>query len=176
MMCALTAGNRGRSVLLIDHAAKLGEKIRISGGGRCNFTNLNVGPEHFISGNPDFCRSALARYSPHDFIDLVERHGIAWHEKKLGQLFCDGSAQQIIAMLKTECDNAGVQWRMPAQVRRTEKQDAFSVVTDSGDFSCQSLVIASGGLSVPQVGASPFGYRLAEQFELAVTPLRPALV
>ena len=176
MMCAIEAGKRGRHVVLIDHAEKLGEKIRISGGGRCNFTNIDARPENFLSANPDFCRSALARYTPRDFIALVEKHGIAWHEKKLGQLFCDDSAQQIIDMLKAECDDAKVRWCMPAKVASVEKRERFFVTTNSGNFDCQSLVVASGGLSIPQIGASPFGYRLAEQFGLAVTPLHPALV
>ena len=176
MMCAIKAGKRGRSVVLIDHAETLGEKIRISGGGRCNFTNLDARPENFLSANPDFCRSALARYTPRDFIALVDKHGIAWHEKKLGQLFCDESAQQVIDMLKAECGDAKVQWCMPAKVASVEKRERFVVATNRGEFDCQSLVIASGGLSIPQIGASPFGYRLAEQFGLAVTPLRPALV
>ena len=176
MMCAIEAGKRGRRVLLVDHAEKLGEKIRISGGGRCNFTNSGARPENFLSANPDFCRSALARYTPRDFVGLVEKHGIAWHEKKLGQLFCDGSAQQIIDLLKAECDAAGVQWCMPAKVSSVKKAGRFQVETDRGSFDCQSLVIASGGLSIPQIGASPFGYRIAEQFGLKVTELRPALV
>jgi predicted Rossmann fold flavoprotein len=176
MMCAIEAGKRGRRTVLVDHAAMLGEKIRISGGGRCNFTNIDAQPGNFLSANPDFCRSALARYTPRDFIALVDKRGIAWHEKKLGQLFCDGSAQQIIDMLKSECDDAGVQWAMPAKVASVERRERFIVVTDRGGFDCHSLVIASGGLSIPQIGASPFGYRIAEQFGLAVTPLRPALV
>jgi predicted flavoprotein YhiN len=159
MMCAIEAGKRGRRVVLIDRAAKLGEKIRISGGGRCNFTNIHARPENFLSANPDFCRSALARYTPRDFVALVEKHGIAWHEKKLGQLFCDESAQQIIDMLKA-----------------IEKHGAFEVATDHGDFEGASVVIATGGLSIPQIGASPFGYRIAEHFGLRVTELRPALV
>lgn len=176
MMCAIEAGKRGRRVLLLDHAEKLGEKIRISGGGRCNFTNIDARPENFISANPDFCRSALARYTPRDFIALVEKHGIAWHEKKLGQLFCDESAQQIIDMLKTECDIAHVRWCMPAKVTSIEKRERFLIATNRGKFESASLVIASGGLSIPQIGASPFGYRIAEQFGLKVTELRPALV
>jgi len=176
MMCAIEAGKRGRRVLLIDHAPKLGEKIRISGGGRCNFTNIDTRPENYHSANPDFCRSALARYTPRDFIALVEKHRIAWHEKKLGQLFCDGSAQQIIDMLKAECDAAGVQWAMPVKVQAVAKHEYFELVTDHGKFAAPSLVIASGGLSIPQIGASPFGYRLAQQFGIAVTELRPALV
>ena len=176
MMCAIEAGKRGRSVVLLDHAETLGEKIRISGGGRCNFTNLDARPENFLSANPDFCRSALARYTPRDFIALVEKHGIAWHEKKLGQLFCDDSAQQIIDMLKAECDDAKVRWCMPAKVESVEKREHFVIATNRGTFDCRSLVIASGGLSIPQIGASPFGYRVAEQFAIAVTSLRPALV
>ncbi len=157
MMCAIEAGKRGRSVLLIDHAARLGEKIRISGGGRCNFTNIDVRPEHYLSENPDFCRSALARYTPRDFIALIEKHGIAWHERKHGQLFCDDSAQQIIEMLKTECDDARVRWCMPAKVSSIEKRERFLIATHRGTFESASLVIASGGLSIPQIGASPFG-------------------
>jgi predicted Rossmann fold flavoprotein len=176
MMCAIEAGKRGRRVLLLDHAVKLGEKIRISGGGRCNFTNIDTRPENFLSGNPDFCRSALARYTPRDFIALVEKHRIAWHEKKLGQLFCDGSSRQIIDMLKTECDDAGVRWCMPAKVISVNKGERFSIATDRGEFESESLVIACGGLSIPQLGASPFGYRVAEQFGLDVVELRPALV
>ena len=176
MMCAIEAGKRGRRVVLVDHAESLGEKIRISGGGRCNFTNTGTSPQNFLSANPDFCRSALARYTPRDFIGLVDKHGIGWHEKKLGQLFCDGSSGQIIEMLKAECGLARVQWCMPARVTSVAKRDRFIVATDRGTFECGSLVIASGGLSIPQIGASPFGYRIAEQFGLAVTELRPALV
>ena len=177
MMCAATAGQRGRRVLLVDHAAKLGEKIRISGGGRCNFTNLHCSPANFISRNPHFCRSALARYTPRHFIDLVERHGIGWHEKKLGQLFCDDSATRIIAMLKAECDAGGAQWRMPCEVSSIARfAGGFEVSTSAGRFSAPCLVIATGGLSIPKIGASPFGYRAAEQFGLPVVPPRPALV
>ncbi len=176
MMCAIEAGKRGRRVLLLDHALKLGEKIRISGGGRCNFTNIDTRTENYLSANPDFCRSALARYTPRDFIALVEKHRIAWHEKKLGQLFCDGSSRQIIDMLKTECDDAGVRWCMPAKVISVNKGERFSIATDRGHFESESFVIACGGLSIPQLGASPFGYRIAEQFGIKVTELRPALV
>ena len=176
MMCAMEAGKRGRSVLLIDHAARLGEKIRISGGGRCNFTNMDVRPEHYLSANPDFCRSALARYTPRDFITLIEKHGIAWHERKHGQLFCDDSAQQIIDMLKAECDDARVRWCMPVKVTSIEKRERFLIATSRGTLQSASLVIATGGLSIPQIGASAFGYRVAEQFGLAVTTLRAALV
>jgi predicted Rossmann fold flavoprotein len=177
MMCAATAGQRGRSVLLIEHYAKLGEKIRISGGGRCNFTNLHAGPANFLSHNPDYCRSALARYTPRDFIQLVERHGIAWHEKKLGQLFCDNSAIDIIAMLRNECERGKVRWRMPCSVDAIEHLDGqFRVATMQGPVVAASLVIATGGLTVPKIGASPFGYQVAEQFGLAMVAPSPALV
>lgn len=177
MMCAATAGKRGRRVLLIDHAAKLGEKIRISGGGRCNFTNVRCAPENFLSRNPHFCRSALARYQPKDFIALVGKYGIRYHEKKLGQLFCDDSATQIIDMLKTECDAAGVAWRAPCTVTKIERSEAgFAVETSVGAVESTALVIATGGLSVPKIGATPFGYKVAEQFGIGVVPPRPALV
>jgi predicted Rossmann fold flavoprotein len=177
MMCAAQAGQRGRRVLLIDHYPKLGEKIRISGGGRCNFTNINAGPDNFLSQNPDFCRSALARYTPRDFITLVERHGIAYHEKKLGQLFCDDSAQAIIAMLRGECDAGNVEWRMPCSIDGVARDgDGFAVATSRGSATCASLVVATGGLTVPKIGATPFAYRVAEQFGVAVVPPRPALV
>jgi predicted Rossmann fold flavoprotein len=177
MMCAAQAGQRGRRVLLIEHYHKLGEKIRISGGGRCNFTNLYCTPEHFLSQNPHFCRSALARYTPQHFIALVERHGIAYHEKTLGQLFCDDSSRQIIDMLKSECDRGGVEWRMPCEVREvTHESGMFRVATDLGEYRAPALVVASGGLSVPRIGAGPFGYRLAGQFGLGVVAPRPALV
>jgi predicted Rossmann fold flavoprotein len=177
MMCAAVAGQRGRRVVLVDHYHLLGEKIRISGGGRCNFTNVNAGPANFLSRNPDFCRSALARFTPADFVKLVERHGIAYHEKKLGQLFCDESAQDIIRMLKAECDRGGVQWRMPCAVTRVAKHDdGFGIATSAGELHASSLVIATGGLTVPKIGATPFGYRVAEQFGMVVVPPRPALV
>nr|WP_082922998.1 NAD(P)/FAD-dependent oxidoreductase [Halothiobacillus diazotrophicus] len=181
MMCAAQAGQRGRRVLLIDHAAKIGERIRISGGGRCNFTNRDVRPENFLSRNPHFVRSALARFSQHDFIKLVARYGIAYHEKTLGQLFCDDSAKQIIDMLRAECDLGQVRWAQPRAVQRIaegrdQAESGFSVHTDQGHFTCQSLVIATGGLAIPQLGATPFGYRIAEQFGLPVVPPQPALV
>jgi predicted Rossmann fold flavoprotein len=177
MMCAAEAGKRGRRVLLVDHYPKLGEKIRISGGGRCNFTNVNAGPANYLSQNPDFCRSALARYTPRDFIALVERHGIAYHEKKLGQLFCDDSAHAIIAMLRHECDAAGVEWWMPCAVDAVTREGAaLKITTARGVASCASLVIATGGLTVPKIGATPFAYRIAEQFGVAVVLPRPALV
>lgn len=177
MMCAARAGQRGKAVLLIDHYPKLGEKIRISGGGRCNFTNLHCSPANFISQNPHFCRSALARYTPRDFIALVERHRIKYHEKTLGQLFCDDSANQIIAMLKTECDRAKVQWRRPCTVSSVLKTaDGFRVETAQGAVESKTLVIATGGLAVSKIGATPFGYQIAEQFGLAMVPPKPALV
>ncbi|MGH8713223.1 MAG: NAD(P)/FAD-dependent oxidoreductase [Casimicrobiaceae bacterium] len=177
MMCAATAGQRGRRVLLIEHYDKLGEKIRISGGGRCNFTNLHAGPANYLSQNPDFCRSALARYTPRDFIALVESHGIAWHEKTLGQLFCDRSSLDIIALLQAECERAGVQWRMPCVVSDVRRENgAYVVATSMGTVRSDALVIATGGLTVPKIGATPFGYRIAEQFGIAVVPPRPALV
>ena len=177
MMCAAQAGQRGRRVLLVEHYAIVGEKIRISGGGRCNFTNVNASPANYLSQNPDFCRSALARYTPAHFIRLVERHGIAHHEKKLGQLFCDNSALDIIAMLKAECERGGVQWRIPCAVNGIVREgETFVVATTQGRVRCASLVIATGGLTVPKIGATPFGYRVAEQFGLAVVPPRPALV
>ncbi len=177
MMCAATAGQRGRSVLLIEHYTKLGEKIRISGGGRCNFTNLDATPANYLSQNPDFCRSALARYTPRDFIALVERHGIAWHEKKLGQLFCDDTAVNIIKMLEKECERGRVQWRMPCSVDAIEHSGStFRITTSQGPVVATSVVIATGGLTVPKIGATPFGYKVAEQFGLAVVAPRPALV
>jgi predicted Rossmann fold flavoprotein len=177
MMCAAQAGQRGRRVLLIDHYHLLGEKIRISGGGRCNFTNVNCKPENFLSQNPHFARSALARYTPQHFISLVESYGIGYHEKTLGQLFCDNSAQQIIGLLKSECDKGGVELRMECAVSKVEHTgDGFRLNAAKETINTKSLVIATGGLSVPKIGASPFGYRIAEQFGHSVVPPRPALV
>lgn len=177
MMCAIEAGKRGRSVLLLDHANRLGEKIRISGGGRCNFTNRYATPENFLSQNPHFCRSALARFPPQKFIQLVEKHRIPYHEKKLGQLFCDGSSRQIIDLLRQECDAARVAWKMPCRIHGVSHDGAgFRLDTDQGIFASRALVIATGGLSIPKIGASAFGYTVAKQFDIAVTPLRPALV
>lgn len=176
LMCALRAGRRGRKVLLLDHAEKVGKKILISGGGRCNFTNLEARPEAFLSNNPHFCKSALARYTQHDFIELVEKHRIAWHEKTLGQLFCDGSARQIVAMLLDECAAAGVDVRVAHRVTKVEKADRFSIVTDHGDFSAAALVLATGGLSIPKMGATGFAHDLARRFGLKLTEIRPALV
>ena len=179
MMCAATAGKRGRRVLLVDHAQALGEKIRISGGGHCNFTNLHTRPEAFISRNPHFARSALARYTARDFIALVERHRIGYHEKTLGQLFCDESSRQIIDLLKSECDSALAEFAMPATVERIARDaesGGFEVATSIGSFRAAALVIATGGLSIPKTGATPFGYRIAEQFGVPVVPPKPALV
>ncbi len=176
MMCAATAAQRGRSVVLLDHYAKLAEKIRISGGGRCNFTNINAGPENYLSANPHFCRSALARYTPRHFIALLDRHGIRYHEKTLGQLFCDAGSEAIIAMLKQECDAAGVKWCAPCKVEEVSRSDAFYVTTNRGRLRAMSLVIATGGLSIPKIGATPFGYQIAEKFGIPVVKLKPGLV
>ena len=177
MMCAAVAGQLGARVLLLDHAEKLAEKIRISGGGRCNFTNVHTRPENFLSANPHFCRSALARYTPADFIALVRRHRIGFHEKHKGQLFCDGSSEQIIAMLRAECDAGGVRWAMPCTVERIGRRgELFEVETGQGTFATQRLVVATGGLSIPKIGATDFGYRVARQFGLRVVPTAPALV
>ena len=176
LMCAIRAGQRGRKVLLLDHAEKVGKKILISGGGRCNFTNLEARPEAFLSANPHFCKSALARYTQHDFIELVNKHRIAWHEKTLGQLFCDGSARQIVAMLLDECAAVGVDVRVAHKVTRVEKADRFTVTTEQGAFSAQSVVLATGGLSIPKMGASGFAHDVARQFKLRITDTRPALV
>jgi predicted Rossmann fold flavoprotein len=177
MMCAIEAGRRGRRVLLIDHAQAPGEKIRISGGGRCNFTNLRTTPASFLSRNPHFSVSALRRYTQADFIGKVEAHGIAWHEKTLGQLFCDGSARQIIEMLTGECRDAGVRFLLGASVGDVGRSAGGFTVTAGGErFDCASLVIATGGKSIPKIGATGFGYRVAEQFGLKLVTPRPALV
>jgi predicted Rossmann fold flavoprotein len=197
MMCAIEAARRGRSVLLLDHSKKLAEKIRISGGGRCNFTNLYAKQENYLSNNPHFCRSALARYTPQHFITWLNKQGIGYHEKKLGQLFCDEGSAAIIAMLKNECDAAGVRWLMACEVHKIERLNPpfpqagegpevscnthpsaarFSCNTNHGTFRVQSLVIASGGLSIPKIGATPFGYQVAQQFGIPVTKLKPGLV
>lgn len=193
MMCAAQAAMGGRSVVLIDHATKLAEKIRISGGGRCNFTNRHVTPENFISTNPKFARGILAGYTPQDFMGLVQSYGITWHEKHRGQLFCDESSEQIIAMLKRECDRHGVAWRMPCTVQRIERRydlnrsnqsspntahtpGGFELQTSAGVLSTKNLVIATGGTAVPQVGATDFGLCIARQFGLAMVEPRPALV
>ena len=187
LMCALQAGLRGRSVVLLDHAKKLAEKIRISGGGRCNFTNLNTMPDNFISSNPHFCRSALARYSPQDFIALVKKHNLAYSEKTLGQLFCDDGSEAIITLLRDECDAAGVKRYMSCEIEEVKhtpyaadagigKKAKFYVSTSRGEFEAVSLVVATGGLSIPKTGATPFGYHVAEQFGIPITKLKAGLV
>ena len=177
MMCAVETAKRGRSVLILDHAAAPGEKIRISGGGRCNFTNIHASPKNFLSGNPHFCISALSRYTQRDFIALVERHRIAYHEKTLGQLFCDGSARQIIDMLVSEMQGRGVELALSTKVEDVRKSvEGFALTLSTGLVTCQSLVVACGGKSIPKMGATGFGYELAERFGLAVVETRPALV
>jgi predicted Rossmann fold flavoprotein len=174
MMCALEAGKRGKTVLILDHAKKLAEKIRISGGGRCNFTNIHTSPANFLSQNPHFCKSPLSQYTPQDFIALIEKHKIKWHEKKLGQLFCDESSQQIIDMLQAECLNAGVTTLMGTKVSSVEKtEQGFRV---NNIFNCTSLVIATGGLSIPKIGATGLGYDIARQFGLNIIDTKAALV
>ncbi|GAB5387602.1 MAG: NAD(P)/FAD-dependent oxidoreductase [Alphaproteobacteria bacterium] len=178
LMCAIEAGKRGRRVWLIDHSKKPAEKIRISGGGRCNFTNMGTTAENFLSANPHFCKSALAQYTQWDFIDMVSRHGIAWHEKKLGQLFCDDSSMQIINMLLDECDQAGVELSLGVSVQSVAKsaEGGYLVETSQGPASAESLVIATGGLSIPKIGATKFGYEVARQFGLNVLDTSAALV
>jgi predicted Rossmann fold flavoprotein len=175
LMCAGIAGQRGKQVLVLEQARHVAEKIRISGGGRCNFTNLHTAPANFLSENPQFCRSALSGYTQHDFIELVEKYRIAWHEKTRGQLFCDGSSRQIIDMLLEECRAAQV--RTGVHISATSKtEDGFAVVTDQGEFRGKALVVATGGPSIPKMGSSGFGYKIAEQFGLRIVPPRAALV
>ncbi|WP_159946610.1 NAD(P)/FAD-dependent oxidoreductase [Rhizobium sp. 18065] len=177
MMAAMTAGRRGRSVVILDHAKAPGEKIRISGGGRCNFTNIHAGPKNYLSDNPHFAKSALARYTPHDFIAMVDRHKIAWHEKTLGQLFCDDSAKDIIRMLLEEMRAAHVDLKLSTTIDTVEHGiDGFRLPTSEGTIIARSLVVACGGKSIPKMGATGFAYRIAEQFGLTVTETRPALV
>ncbi|MBH1764479.1 NAD(P)/FAD-dependent oxidoreductase [Stenotrophomonas maltophilia] len=177
LMTAITAGQRGRQVQVIDHANKVGKKILMSGGGRCNFTNTGTTPANFLSANPHFCKSALARYTPWHFIELVSKHGIAYHEKELGQLFCDISSKQIVKMLVDECQAAGAQIRTECSVQRIEHgSDGFRVHTTQGLFHCASLVVATGGLSIPSMGATGFGYEIARQFGHQVLPTRAGLV
>ena len=177
LMCAAVAGQRGRRVLLLEQSRYPGEKIRISGGGRCNFTNLHTSPANFLSDNPRFCSSALNGYTQSDFIALVESYGIAYHEKTRGQLFCDGSSRQIIEMLLEECGKAGVQLRLGVRVAAIAKnENGFAVVADQGEYRCRSLVVATGGPSIPKMGSSGFGYKIAEQFGLKIVPPRAALV
>jgi hypothetical protein len=177
LMCALTAGQHGRRVLLIDHADQVGKKILISGGGRCNFTNLGIAPDRYLSANPHFAKSALRRYTQHDFIELVDRHGIAWHEKTLGQLFCDGSARQIVAMLLDECEKGGVEIALGHAIRDVTHADGrYTVTWGDRTATAPALVIATGGPSIPKMGATGFAYDLARKFGLKVVEPRPALV
>jgi predicted Rossmann fold flavoprotein len=176
LMCAIEAGKRGRKVLVLEHNDRVGKKIGISGGGRCNFTNLGATWECYESANPAFCKSALARYTQWDFLALVEKHGIAYHEKTLGQQFCDGSSREIIAMLLAECASAGVEIEVNCRVASVTKPERFRVETAGGELEPEAVVIATGGLSFAKLGASDFGYRVARQFGLEVTPLRPGLV
>ncbi|WP_422420658.1 NAD(P)/FAD-dependent oxidoreductase [Pseudomonas sp. GZD-222] len=177
LMCALTAAGRGRQVLLLDHANKPGKKILMSGGGRCNFTNMYTEPSNFLSQNPHFCKSALARYTQWDFIEMVSKHAVPYHEKKLGQLFCDNKSSDILDMLLRECDSAGAELRMDTRIDQIEKVDGgYLLETSAGQFHCQSLVIATGGLSIPTLGATGFGYQVARQFGHSLLPTRAALV
>lgn len=176
LMCAITAGTRGRSVLVLEHANKVGKKILMSGGGRCNFTNRHCTPDNFISANPHFAKSALSRYTPEDFVALVERHGVPYHEKKLGQLFCDRSSKDIVRILLAECDAAGVIVRTHSPAKIMRVGDPHVLGTPQGEVSCESLVIATGGYSIPSMGASGFGYDLARSLGIAVMPTRAALV
>jgi predicted Rossmann fold flavoprotein len=176
MMCGRTAGQRGRKVLLLERSPNVGQKILISGGGRCNFTHLGVEPKNYLSDNPHFSKSALSRFTPLDFIKLIEKHGIAYHEKAPGQLFCDDRARRIVDLLLTECKAGGCIIKTGCGVKRIEKKDAFSVQTDSATYTAPALVVATGGLSYPETGATGFGYEIAEQFGLAVIACKPALV
>ena len=176
LFCAIEAGKRGRRVLVIEHNAQVGRKILISGGGRCNFTNIDTRPENFISGNPHFCKSALARYTPRDFIELVKKHKIPYYEKTLGQLFCRESSNQIVEMLLEECRRAKVEIVLDCSVREVRKETRFELETTRGPFSSENLVIATGGLSFPKIGATDFGYKIAKQFGLKLTETRPSLV
>lgn len=177
LFCAAEAGKRGRSVEVLDHAKKVGRKILMSGGGRCNFTNMYASPENFLSDNPHFCKSALSRYTQWDFISLVAEYGIAYHEKTLGQLFCDESAKDIVNLLLSECDKANAKVTTHCEIISVEKTEAgYTLQTSKGEYQCESLVVATGGLSMPKLGASPFGYQIAEQFGLSVKPTRAALV
>ncbi|HYG97653.1 MAG TPA: NAD(P)/FAD-dependent oxidoreductase [Terriglobales bacterium] len=176
LLCAIEAGKRGRRVAVLDHSARIGRKILISGGGRCNFTNIHCRPENFVSANPHFCKSALARYTPSDFVELIEKHKIRYHEKTLGQLFCDGSAGEILNMLERECQVAGVRIVAGTQVTQVRHSSEFTLQTDQGELKTPALVVATGGLSIPKIGATGFGYQLARQFGLAVREPRPALV
>src|SRR5713226_895043 len=176
LLCAIEAGKRGRRVALLERADRMGKKILISGGGRCNFTNIHCQSENFISANEHFAKSALARYTPADFIALVEKHRIPYHEKTLGQLFCDRSAEDVTAMLESECRAAGVQIFLQSRIQEVRLNTDFVLRTESGEFQARALVVATGGLSIPKMGATPFGYQLARQFGLKIVETRPALV
>ncbi|MCH8326000.1 MAG: NAD(P)/FAD-dependent oxidoreductase [Bacteroidetes bacterium] len=176
LMCAATAGKRGRKVLVIEHNEKVGKKILISGGGRCNFTNLWVQPENFISQNEHFCKSALSRFNEQDFISLVEKYKIAYHEKTLGQLFCDGKSTEIVDLLLKECEDSGVEIKTNCKVEKLEKEELFTIKTNIGEFSCVSLIIATGGLSISKIGATDFGFRIAMQFGINIVECKPSLV
>ncbi|NQZ55965.1 MAG: aminoacetone oxidase family FAD-binding enzyme [Lentisphaeraceae bacterium] len=177
LMCAAQAAARGRSVLLLEHQAKAGRKIIISGGGRCNFTNMDANPNAYLSQNPHFCKSALKRYTQYDFLDLVDKHKIPWHEKKLGQLFCDNSAKDILNMLLNECDSAGVELYLNCKVEAVNKRgDDFEIKTSAGVYTAESCVIAAGGYSIPKIGASGFGFKVAKKFKIDLIPTRAALV
>jgi predicted Rossmann fold flavoprotein len=176
LMCAISAGRRGRSVLVLEHAGRIGNKIRVSGGGRCNFTNINLDHENYFSVNPHFCRSALSRFTPQDFVGMLGRHGIAYYEKEEGQLFCKESSSAITNMLRKECDEAGAEIVLNCRIRNVKKDSGFVISSDHGTFGSESLVIATGGLSYPELGATDMGYGIARQFGLGVTELKPALV
>jgi predicted Rossmann fold flavoprotein len=176
MMCAIRAAQRGRRVCLIDHSSKIGRKILISGGGRCNFTNIHATAANYVSNNPHFAKSALSRFSPNDFIAMVKKHRIPFHEKKLGQLFCDGTAESIVELLVDECEAAGAKFNYPCIVKHVRKDSKFILETNVGEFTCDSLVVATGGLSIPKIGATGFGYEIARQFGLKIVEPFPALV
>lgn len=176
LMCASAAGQRGRKVLLLDHAKKVGKKILISGGGRCNFTNMEVEAGNYLCSNPHFCKSALSRFTQYDFLALVDKYGIAWHERQFGQLFCVNSAKEIVNLLIKECSNAGVRIQTRCTIEKISKGETFTVQTSHGDYTAESLVIATGGLSIPEIGATGFGYEVARQFGLKVLPCQPGLV
>jgi predicted Rossmann fold flavoprotein len=176
LMCAIEAGKRERRVALLDHAERIGKKILISGGGRCNFTNLHCKPENFLSSNPHFAKSALARYTPADFIALVQKHRIAYHEKTLGQLFCDGSSREIVTMLEEECRRYGVRIFLNSRISEITRDDRFTLRSSDHEFRAESLVVATGGLSIPKMGATPYGYEIARKFGLKIKETRPALV
>lgn len=176
LICAIESGKRGRSVLVIDHSGRPGKKILASGGGRCNFTNLNVSSDNYVSRNPHFCRSALSRFTPNDFIAMLERHSIRYHEKEDGQLFCNDSSSKITNMLQKECDEARVEMLLNCTVKKIEIKDLFELDTDFGELRAESLIVATGGLSHPELGATGFGYRMAQKFGINLVPLKPALV